>query len=228
MVISVYAKTLGEAWKKSVQAVQENGEAHFDEDVQLLELRQGLSLTITEPKIEDPIIKRLGDPQVLGRMSKKFSQSAKMEDRPFTYGELIYCKSGVDQFAWMIERIRRKPETKSATISLIAEGDESPNLPCLVCLDAKLRDGAIDLHFFFRSQNVVGRQYANLVALAELQQKMAAELTCKSGIISGYISSPHIYDYDFEYAQKILGGGEFEIVDLFYSHGPRSTRGGYT
>ncbi|MEP3333616.1 thymidylate synthase [Sedimentitalea sp.] len=228
MVYSVCAQTLGEAWKKSIRAVQEGGESHFDEDVPLLELRQGLSLTISEPRVEDPIIERWGDPQVLARMMKKFAIGTKMSDRPFTYGELIYSKNGVDQFAWMVERIRRKPETKSATISLLSEGDGSPNLPCLVCLDAKLRKGFLDLHFFFRSQNVVGRQYANLVALADLQARMASTLSCKVGNLSGYAASPHIYEYDYDHAQNILAGLEFENVDLFYTHGPKSIRGGYS
>lgn len=227
MTLSINEKTLGGAWIESIRSVLDNGEPHFDEDVPILELRQGLALTITDPRVADPLIERWGDPSVVSRMRKKFTKHSKMDDRPFTYGELIYSKNGVDQFQWMLERIRWKPETKSATISLISEGDNSLNLPCLVCLDAKLRSGAIDLHFFFRSQNIFGRQYANLIALAELQSSMASELHCKIGVISGYVSSPHIYEYDFVNAEKMIAGIMFENVDQFYSQGPQSIRSGY-
>ena len=150
-----------------------------------------------------------------------------MKDRPFTYGELIYSKNGVNQFEWMLERIKKKPETKSATIALISEGDNNPNLPCLCCLDAKLRKGAIDLHFFFRSQNIFGRQYANLMALVDLNDTIASELSCAVGLVTGYISSPHIYEYDLENAKKLIDQTSFKNNDRFYSHGPKSIRKGY-
>lgn len=227
MALAINAETIGDAWLASIERVLDHGDTHFDEDVAIVELRQGLAITITNPSVTDPQIERWGDRAVVARMLKKFSRNSKMDDRPFTYGELIYAKNGVDQFAWIIDRIRKKPETKSATISLISEGDISKNLPCLVSLDAKLRDGGLDLHFFFRSQNIFGRQYANLTALAELQARMAEELACQVGMISGYVSSPHIYEYDVDNANNIVSGILFENVDKFYSHGPESIRSGY-
>lgn len=227
MVSSINEKSLGMAWIESIRSVLDNGDLHFDEDVSILELRLGLAVTITNPRVVDPVIERWGDSSVVSRMQKKFMRNSRMDDRPFTYGELIYSKHGVNQFEWMMERIRKKPETKSATISLISEGDYSQNLPCLVCLDAKRRGNAVDLHFFFRSQNIFGRQYANLIALAELQRSMASELSCEIGSISGYISSPHIYDYDIENAKKLVAGISFENVDQFYNKGPQSIRNGY-
>lgn len=94
-----------------------------------------------------------------------------MKNRPFTYGECIYNKNGIDQFEWLISRLESKLETKSATISLLTEGNNHPNLPCLNIVDVKIRDNKVNLQFFFRSQNIVGRQYANFIALAKLQQK---------------------------------------------------------
>lgn len=224
MAHSFIAQTLGKAWIKSIQYVLQNGEPHFDEDVSLLEVRSGMAFSITHPSTSDPIIEQWGDPSVTKRMLKKFSKGVKMSDRPFTYGQLIYSKNGVNQFEWLLERIRNKPETKSATISLITEGSNAANLPCLVCFDAKLRNGAIDLHFFFRSQNIFGRQYANLIAISELQNSMAAELSCKVGSMCGYIASPHIYEYDICDAKKLISGMQFDNKDRYYSHGPLSVR----
>lgn len=227
MALAINVETIGDAWLASIERVLDDGDAHFDEDVAILELRQGLAITITNPSVVDPVIDCWGDRAVVARMLKKFSRNSKMADRPFTYGELIYDKNGVDQFAWIIDRIREKPETKSATVSLLSEGDSSKNLPCLVTLDAKLRGGGLDLHFFFRSQNIFGRQYANLTALADLQARMAEELACQVGVISGYVSSPHIYNYDIDNAKNVVSGVVFDNVDKFYSHGPESIRIGY-
>lgn len=227
MVQLVDEKTIGEAWTKSISTVLHHGEIHFDEDVSMLEIRQGLAITVRCPDPEDTLIETWGDASVISRMLKKFSRGAKMSDRPFTYGQLIYDKNGIDQFEWLVNRIRSKPETKSATISLLSEGYNHINLPCLVTLDAKLRNDSLDLHFMFRSQNIYGRQYANLLALVALQSNLARELSCAIGLMSGYISSPHIYDYDIKDAEKLIGGSYFKNVDRFYSHGPKSIRGGY-
>ena len=228
MVVSVNCKSIGDAWRECIRAVMNNGVPHFDEDVRLLELSEGFALTVTKPNLSDPLIERYGDPVVIKRMLKKFKPNLKMEDRPFTYGELIYSKNGINQFDWIVQRILAKPETKSAAISLIVEGNNAPNIPCLISLDAKLRNDCVDLHFFFRSQNIFGRQYANLIALVEFQEKLRSALNCKAGSLSGYISSPHIYDYDLESAEKVLLGHELNNIDKFYQLGPESIRGGYS
>jgi thymidylate synthase len=228
MVVSINCKNIGEAWKQCIFTVVEVGTPHFDEDVRLLELGEGIALTIDKPQSHDPFIQKYGDPTVIERMLEKFKPDANMPDRPFTYGDLIYSKNGINQFEWIVKRILEKPETKSAAISLVTEGNNSPNLPCLISLDAKLRNRHLDLHFFFRSQNIFGRQYANLIALVELQIKMAKSLNCTVGKMSGYISSPHIYAYDMENAQKLLLGEELENKDQFYELGPRSIKRGYS
>ena len=129
----IKAETIGECWLKSIKAVMHNGNEYFDEDVKIREIL-GLNITIMHPSIEDEIINKYGDQYVINKMLKKFSKDIVMKDRPFTYGECIYNKKGIDQFEWLVNRIQTKKETKSATISLLSEGDNNPNLPCLVRL----------------------------------------------------------------------------------------------
>ena len=84
-----------------------------------------------------------------------------MPNRPFTYSVQIYNKNGIDQFEYLVERLEKKKESKSATISLLSEGITDANLPCLNIIDIKIRNEKLNLQFFFRSQNILGRQYAN-------------------------------------------------------------------
>ena len=219
----VKAATLGECWADSVNQVMTHGEEQFDEDVALKELL-GLSIHVERPSIHDDFIARYGDNQVIEKMLKKFSKGVIMSDRPFTYGQLIYDNGGIDQFEWLIERIFAKPASKSATVSLLTAGSKSLNLPCLTTLDAKLRNGELHLQFFFRSQNVLGRQYANLLALAQLHQKLSERCGCAIGTMKGHIASAHIYSYDYTDAIRLARGADFKIADRFYSHGPRSIR----
>lgn len=223
-MVFVRTKTLGECWKQSVIEVMSCGFKEFDEDVEIREVL-GLSLHIENPLSSDPLITQVGSQNVINKMLKKFSKGVVMADQPFTYGELLYSHGGIDQFEWMVERIQSKPETKSATISLLTPGSKSLNLPCLNTLDAKVRNGQLHLQFFFRSQNIFGRQYANLLALASLHENLARRCDCTVGSMMGYVASAHIYSYDYDDAIKLSSGIDIKIDDRFYSHGPSSIRG---
>ena len=201
---SIYADSIGEGWLKSIKTVMKNGNEHYDEDVKIKEIH--------------------GDKYVIDKMLKKFSKGVVMNDRPFTYGECIYNKNGINQFEWLVNRLTSKRETKSATIGLLTEGINEDNLPCLTTIDIKIRDKKIVLQFFFRSQNIFGRQYANLLALAKLQHDLAKRCSVGIGALKGYIASAHIYDYDFDQAYDICSNKEICIKDQYYKSGPKSIR----
>lgn len=222
-MVSITTNTIGECWIESIKTVINTGSISHDEDVKIIELL-GLSIKITEPKSDDKIIERYGDKQVLQHTLDKFKKGIVMDNRPFTYGNQIYNKEGVDQFEWMVNRLKRKEETKSATISLLNTGSTDANLPCLCIIDAKIRNGKLNLQFFYRGQNIVGRQYANLIALSDFQNKLSDELGTDIGFISGYIASAHIYEYDLEFAENILNNKNCTLKDQFYEFGPKSIR----
>ena len=219
----VRARTIGECWFACVRTVLEHGRRHRDEDVGLLELL-GLTVEVLMPKEFDHLIEAHGDKAVTARTLTKFTKGALLPDRPFTYGQRIHDFGGIDQFEWMVRRLKDKPETKSATICLLEPGSESPSLPCLTTLDAKIRHGLLDLQFFFRSQNIAGRQYANLAALARLQHDLARRCGVEPGALRGYIASAHIYDYDIDEARRLCAGGTVKFFDQYYSSGPASIR----
>ena len=219
----VSEKTIGMAWLSCIKSVMTEGADFFDEDVGIREIL-GLSVEIESPRLQDDIVDHYGDQSIIEHTIKKFEKGTVMPNRPFTYADHIYNKNGVDQFEWMVERLKNKPESKSATISLLTEGNKSANLPCLVILDAKIREEKLHIQFFFRSQNIIGRQYANFLAIAKFQAKLADRLSIAPGKMSGYIASAHIYSYDFPYAEAILTGKDVVISDQFYKHGPKSIR----
>lgn len=219
----LYANTIGECWINSIKLVMNSGNEYFDEDVKIKELL-GLSVEIENPKLDDEIIEELGDSLVISRTLDKFSKGVNMPDRPFTYGACIYDKNGIDQFEWLVERLKAKKETKSATICLLTPGNKDANLPCLTTIDVKIRNNKLILQFFFRSQNIFGRQYANLLALVKLQSDIAKRCSVEIGNLKGYVASAHIYDYDFIEAKRIISGKKIIIEDKYYTNGPMSIR----
>jgi hypothetical protein len=219
----VRSRTIGECWIKSIDHVLGHGEPHSDEGVGLLEVL-GLTVEISTPGVQDPLLCAHGDPLVLTRTLAKFARGASMPDRPFTYGQRIFDMRGIDQFEWMVERLQRKPDTKSATINLLVPGSTAVSLPCLTTLDAKIRGGRMDLQFFFRSQNIFGRQYANLAALAQFQSDLARRCNTVCGTLRGYVASAHIYDFDVTEARQLVAGSPLRITDKYYELGPRLTK----
>jgi len=219
----VQAQTIGQCWLDSVRSVLDHGEQYHDEDVGLLEVR-GLAVEILRPAETDPVIAAHADKAVMARTLAKFAKGASMPNRPFTYGERIYDMSGVDQFEWMVDRLKSKRESKSATIGLLLPGSTSAQLPCLTTLDAKIRQERLELQFFFRSQNVFGRQYANLAALARLQGVLAERCGASPGALRGYIASAHIYAFDLDDARRICAGDAVQISDKYHLNGPHSVR----
>ena len=219
----IVVNTIGECWQKSISEVMQNGERHFDEDVEIMELL-GLSVKILSPRLQDDIVDKFGDKDIVSHTMDKFKKGIIMPNRPFTYANQIYNKNGVNQFEYLIQRLEKKKESKSATISLLSEGIMDANLPCLNIIDIKIRDERLNLQFFFRSQNILGRQYANLLAIAKLQMDLAIRLNTQIGFIAGYIASAHIYKYDYKYATSICANERITIKDKFYTDGPRSIR----
>ena len=219
----IVANTIGECWLKSISEVMRNGKQHFDEDVEIMEVL-GLSIKILSPKLQDEIVDKFGDKNIVSHTLDKFKKGIIMPNRPFTYEDQIYNKNGIDQFEYLVGRLKKKKESKSATISLLSEGITDANLPCLNIIDIKIRNEKLNLQFFFRSQNILGRQYANLLAIAKLQADLATRLCTKVGFIAGHVVSAHIYEYDYKYANSICANEDVTIKDRFYINGPRSIR----
>lgn len=219
----IESQTIGECWLNSIKEVLAKGQKYYDEDIEITEIL-GLNVKIKKPYIDDEIINKFGDQKIITHTFNKFKKDCVMKNRPFTYGSQIYNKNGVDQFEFLVSRLQGKRETKSATISLLSEGVNDSNLPCLNIIDAKIRDEKLILQFFFRSQNILGRQYANLLALAKIQMDLADRLNVDTGFLGGYVACAHIYAYDYEYAKSICANENIVIKDKFYTHGPKSIR----
>jgi thymidylate synthase len=206
-----------------IRQVVDHGTVQVDENVQIYEIL-GLSIEISAPQCHDELVEKLGDKAVIKRTLAKFSKGADMPDRPFTYGACIFDHSGVNQFDWLVDRLKTKRECKSATIGLLIPGSQAANLPCLTTVDVKIRNDRLEVQFFFRSQNIFGRQYANLLALANLQAELAEKCLVTVGALRGYIASGHIYAFDIVDARRIVSGEVLTIRDKYYTDGPQSIR----
>ena len=195
-------KTLGEAWLKAMQIVMNVGEDIWDEDIALREVRN-LYITIEDIIDNDSVIQRYADHDRIQLMKEKYATCGLVGDYKIDYGSYIYNNNGINQIEWVIDRIKHKPETKSATISLHKPGEDM--LACLSILDFKYRNGVLDMNVVYRSQNIYWSHPGNMLALRQIQKDVADELNLKMGKVDLVVFSAHIYESDFDRVNDIIG-----------------------
>ena len=77
-----------------------------------------------------------------------------------------YEHSGRDQVAWVVDRLRRDPATRSAAITTFQPHTDTSYIPCVSLLDFWLPDGAVELVAYAHSIDFGAKGYGNLVELA--------------------------------------------------------------
>lgn len=197
----IHETTEGQAWLAAIRAVMSRGKDIWDGSIPLREV-QNLYLTIEKIEEKDPILEKYADKDRIVLMKKKYATCGLVGDYKIDYGSYIYNNSGINQIDWVINRIKNKPETKSATITLHKPGESM--LACLSMLDFKYREGVLDMTVIYRSQNIFWSHPGNMLALHHIHQDVADALGYALGKIELIVISAHIYTDDFEKVNFIL------------------------
>ena len=80
--------------------------------------------------------------------------------RLFDYGQ-----TGRDQIAWVVERLRRDPESRSAAITTFQPLTDTSYIPCVSLLDFWLDGGELELVVYAHSLDFGKKAYGNLIEL---------------------------------------------------------------
>lgn len=193
---------LGTVWRDYCKLVLEKGHQMMDEDVRIKEVLD-VMLTFEEFDEYDKLIDQYIDRPLVELYKTKMTTTEIVPELNSSYGKRLYDQLGVDQVAWIVDRLKSKPETKAATISLILPNDPGPRIPCLSTIDIKIREEKVNFTGFFRSQNV-SRSYANFISIRDLHQEIASELNRGMGPLKFFVSSAHIYEGDEATIKKIV------------------------
>lgn len=116
---------------------------------------------------------------------------------------------GIDQVAYIIEKLRSDPTSRRAEgITWFPEYDAvSKNPPCLQRIQCMTRDGVLNMHVEFRSNDMLSALGANMYALAHLQKHIADTLSLSVGWYSHTSVSAHLYyERDHEELMKYVNG----------------------
>lgn len=201
----IKAKTAGGAWLKACHLVFSQGDEIYDDGIPLKEVLD-LFLEIENGTKRDLIIKKYADLKMISWMvNENFYGTTPVLDWGYCYGMRLRNYNGVNQIKEIITNLKKKPETKAATIVTVKpEQDFKEHMPCIVVLDFKIRKGKLFLTGFFRSQDVGKKMYADILAMGKIQNEVAKKLKVKLGSLKIFISSAHIYETDFDKVRPLL------------------------
>ncbi len=213
---AVVAETLGSAWIAVAKRILEEGAASTYDGLPIVELSH-VTLDIASPDPTDAIIAEHGDPERLAWMHANFTDYARVSElggaesyatRLYDYGH-----SGRDQIAWVIERLRSDPASRSATITTFQPLTDTSYIPCVSLLDFWLPDGALALVAYAHSIDFGTKGYGNLVELAQIQRRVAAALGAPVGRLTMIVKSAHIYAPEVEVMTALVADHEAAIAD---------------
>jgi thymidylate synthase len=195
--IVIETPTIGEAWLAIAAHILEAGEPERYDGLPILEIANA-TLVVDRPDPDDPLIARHGDPERLRWMRANFAAHDRVEAlggaRSYASRMFDYAGTGRDQLAWVIERLRADPASRSATITTFEPLTDTTYIPCVSLLDFWVRDGAVELVVYAHSIDFGAKGYGNLTELALLQHQVADALERPAGALRFIVKSAHIYD----------------------------------
>jgi thymidylate synthase len=207
----VETDTLGDAWLEISRQILESGaEAAYDgaptKELALVTLR------VRRPHPDDELIASLADPAWLDWMRRNFTDPDDVADLggARSYARRLRDYDGRDQVAWVIERLRADPHTRSATITTFQPHSDASYIPCVSLLDFWRVDGALELVVYAHSLDFGKKASGNLVELARLQHEIADAIGAPVGALVLHAKSAHVYEPELEPMARLTSG----VLDL--------------
>ena len=191
-------ETISEAWQFAFNLIMQNGEIIWDGDQELIEYMH-IILVINAPDELDPLAQAQDD-STRNWMRENFTEIKKLPalENSWSYGWRLYDFQGVDQINWVIEKLNKKPESKSATISMLQKAGEESYVPCVSLLDFKIRNNSLWLSVTCRSLDFGKKAIYNFTNLASIAKKVANALEIDKIKLIVHVISAHIYKKDWK------------------------------
>lgn len=192
-------RTLGHAWLAICKKILDEGADETYDGLATKELGN-VTLVVRKPDPADELIAAHADPDWLAWMKANFTELADVPElgNARSYARRLRDYDGRDQVAWVVERLRADPATRSATITTFQPLADTSYIPCVSLLDFWQRDGELELVVYAHSLDFGKKAYGNLVELARLQHEVAAAVELPPGSLVLHAKSAHVYEPELE------------------------------
>jgi thymidylate synthase len=191
----IKAYSIGEAWILSLKTILVNGIEIPDDNGSIIEAVP-FFIEMVDPPLTDNIIREYGDKKYLSFLNSNFNDMSGLEGWGYSYAQRLYSFNNVNQINGITEKLKKNPFSKSATISLLLNEQDTKHKPCLTTLDFKIRNSALIINAFFRSQDIGNKMYGDALELLKLGKKINYSLGLTKITLIHIIGSAHIYSID--------------------------------
>jgi thymidylate synthase len=213
----LHSGTIGESWFAVAGRIVASGVPSRYDGLPIREISL-ITLVVARPDPEDRLIVTHAEPERLAWMHANFTDHARVAalGGADSYATRLfdYERSGRDQVAWVIDRLRADPSSRSATITTFQPHTDTTYIPCVGTLDFWLPDGAVELVVYAHSIDFGAKGYGNLVELASLQRHVADALGVPVGRLVMIVKSAHVYETELEYVKGVMAGTGRSRIDV--------------
>jgi thymidylate synthase len=203
----IATRTLGEAWLDVAQLILEHGAKSTFKGLPMVEVEL-VTLDITAPDPNDPVISRHAPADWLAWMRKNFTDHSRVAElgnaRSYASRLFDYGATGRNQLDWVVEKLSKDPMAAYAAITTFEPLSDTTYIPCVSLLDFWLRNGRLELVVYAHSIDFGKKGFANLVQLAELQSYVAGRLGKPEGKLTMIIKTAHIYTPEIDHMTGVV------------------------
>ena len=203
--------SLGALWIRVLQELEDSGvtTAYTDNTGEFADVKELLNLTaeVQNAVLPDAIIEKHKVQDEYDWMVRNFTVQGEVPElhHENSYASRLYSYMGQkNQVEWLVDRLRRNPATRSATISMFEPLTDEGYIPCVSLLDFQETDGQLNMTAYCRALDFGCKAYVNLVMLHLIQQNIAEKVGVPCGKLVLLVKSAHFYMRDREKVLAIL------------------------
>ena len=223
--VVIKAKTISEAWERAVLECWRNGAEVPTEYNEGSKEILGLLIVVENP-FEEPRIHR-GDINIAvrGTLQKYYEEvlhgtldwAVEKGKIHYTYHERLfkYPPESINQIDYIVKKLKDKNFSRRAqAVTWIPKRDmwvDSP--PCLQRVWCTVRNDRLVMHTTWRSRDIFRAMHMNMIAMTELQKKIAEQLGLEIGIYLDFSNSAHIYEKSYDDVERFVKVAERRLKE---------------
>ena len=195
--------SLGALWIRVLQELESRGTAtaYTDNVGELADVKELLNLTaeVQNAVLPDAIIEKHKVQDEYDWMVRNFTVQGEVPElhHENSYASRLYSYMGQkNQVEWLVDRLRKNPTTRSATLSMFEPLTDEGYIPCVSLLDFQETDGQLNMTAYCRALDFGCKAYVNLVMLHLIQQDIAEKVGVPCGELILLVKSAHFYMRD--------------------------------
>lgn len=214
--------TLPEAYHYALKGLEEHGNIYDCADWNTTQKEISLTMRVRHP-LKEPRISKLfiGGPKELEQYRMEMLDGILDFEVEKGNWEYTYHQRMGNQIQFVIDELKRNPSSRRAVICIRTPDDIGSDDPaCMQHLQFFIRDGKLNCHVLFRSNDACKASFMNAFALICLQERIAEELGVPVGYYQHTANSYHCYEKDLDmlkgYVNRIMEAED--IYDIAYDY----------